>query len=149
MSVTWCTGYLYLLGRLDWRGKSEVATNRKWARVRLERIGRTWEGGRVYIIAVQEGLLFFVGWLSSLLNHPTKNSNPYCTAIIYTLPPSHGLPICFTLTRAHFLLVATSNFPLQSNLPNRYIYPVHHVTDIPHPPAYDDGTDKEFRNVRY
>ena len=31
---------VYLLGRLDWRGKSEVATNRKWARVRLERIGR-------------------------------------------------------------------------------------------------------------
>ena len=46
MSVTWCTGYIYLLGRLDWRGKSEVATNRKWARVRLERIGWPWEGGR-------------------------------------------------------------------------------------------------------
>jgi len=32
--------YIYLLGRLDWRGNSEVATNRKWARVRLERLGR-------------------------------------------------------------------------------------------------------------
>ena len=40
MSVTCCTGYIYLLDRLDWRGKSEVATNRKWARVRLERIGK-------------------------------------------------------------------------------------------------------------
>ena len=48
-----------------------------------------------------------------------------------------------------FLLVATSDFPLQCNLPNRYIYPVHHVTDILHPPAYEDGTDKEFRNVGY
>ena len=66
MSVTWCTEYIYLLGRLDWRGKSEVATNRMWARVRLERIGRSWEGGRVYIIAVKEGLLFFVRWLSLL-----------------------------------------------------------------------------------
>ena len=80
-------------------------------------------------------------------NHPTKNSNPSCTAIIYTLPLSHGLPIRSNLTRAHFLLVATSDFPLQSNLPNKYIYPVHHVTDILHPPAYEDGTDKEFRNV--
>jgi len=26
---------------------------------------------------------------------------------------------------------------------------VHHVTDILHPPAYEDGTDKEFRNVGY
>jgi len=26
------------------------------------------------------------------------------------------------------------------------IYPAHHVTDILHPPAYEDGTD-EFRNV--
>ena len=24
MSVSWCTGYIYLLGRLDWRGKSVV-----------------------------------------------------------------------------------------------------------------------------
>jgi len=46
-------------------------------------------------------------------------------------------------------LVATSDFPLQSNLLNRYIYSVHHVTDILHPPAYEDGTDKEFRNVGY
>ena len=28
---------------------------------------QTVRGGRVYIIAVQEGLLFFVGWLSPLL----------------------------------------------------------------------------------
>jgi len=47
------------------------------------------------------------------------------------------------------LLVATSDFPLQSNLLKRYIHPVHHVTDILHPPAYEDGTDKEFRNVGY
>ena len=40
MSVVLCTGYINLLGRLDWRGKLEVATNRKWARVRLERIGK-------------------------------------------------------------------------------------------------------------
>ena len=72
MSVTCCTGYIYLLGRLDWRGKSEVATNRKWARVRLERIGRPWKGGRGYIIAVQEGLLFLVGWLSPLFNFLKK-----------------------------------------------------------------------------
>ena len=72
MSVTWCTGYIYLLGRLDWRGKSEVATNRKWARVRLERIDRPWEEGRVYTIAVQEGLLFFVGWLSPLFKFLKK-----------------------------------------------------------------------------
>ena len=70
--------------------------------------------------------------------------------LLYTpSPPSRGLPIRSNLTRAHFLLVATSDFPLQSNLPNRYIYPVHHVTDILHPPAYEDGTDKEFRNVGY
>ena len=55
-------------------------------------------------------------------NHPTKKSNPSCTAIIYTLPPSHVLPIRSNLTRDHFLLVATSDFPLQSHLPNRYIY---------------------------
>jgi hypothetical protein len=60
------------VGRLDWRGKSEVATNRKWARVKLERIGRPWEGGRVYIIAVQEGLLFLVGWLSLLFKFLKK-----------------------------------------------------------------------------
>ena len=74
-------------------------------------------------------------------NYPTKNSNPSCTAIIYTLSRS-----VYPLQphTAHFLLVATSDFPLQSNLPNRYIYPVHHVTDILHPPAYEDGTDKEF-----
>jgi hypothetical protein len=82
-------------------------------------------------------------------NHPTKNINPSCTAIIYSLSPSQGLPIRSNLTRAHFLLVATSDFPLQSNLPNRYIYPVHHVTDILHPPTYEDGTDKEFGNVGY
>jgi len=64
-------------------------------------------------------------------------------------PPSHGLPNRSNLTWAHFLLVATSDFPLQSNLPNRNKYPVHHVTDILHPPAYEDGTDKEFRNVGY
>jgi len=45
MSVTWCTGCIYLLGRLDWRGKSEVATNSKFARVKLERIGGPWERG--------------------------------------------------------------------------------------------------------
>ena len=59
------------------------------------------------------------------------------------------MPIRSNLTRAHFLLVATSDFPLQSNLSNRYIYPVQHVTDIFYPPAYEDGTDKEFRNVGY
>ena len=75
-------------------------------------------------------------------NHPTINSNPSCTAIIYTLPPSQGPPIRSNLTRAHFLLVVTSDFPLQSNLPNRYIYPVHPATDILHPPAYEDGTDR-------
>ena len=58
--------------RLDWRGKSEVATNRKWARVWLERIRRPLEGGRVYIIAVQEGLLFLVGWLSPLFKFLKK-----------------------------------------------------------------------------
>ena len=53
----------------------------------------------------------------------------------YPLQPHTGpLPIGY-----HFRL------PLQSNLRNRYIYPVHHVTDILHPPAYEDGTDKEFR----
>jgi len=31
-------------------------------------------------------------------NHPTRNSNSSCTAIIYTLPPSHGLPIRSNLT---------------------------------------------------
>jgi hypothetical protein len=82
-------------------------------------------------------------------NHPTRNSNPSCTTIIYNLPPSHGLPIRSNLTWAHFLLVDNSDFPLQSNLPNRHIYPVHHSTDILHPPAYEDGTDKEFRNVGY
>jgi len=82
-------------------------------------------------------------------NLPTRKRNPSCTIIIYTLPPSHGLPIHSNLTWAHFLLVATSDFPLQPNLPNRYIYPVHHATDILHPPAYLDGTDMEFRNVGY
>jgi hypothetical protein len=32
--------HIYLLDRLDWRGKSEGATNREWVHVRLERIGR-------------------------------------------------------------------------------------------------------------
>ena len=60
--------------------------------------------------------------------------------VVFKLSP------CFNCNiRAHFLLVATSDFLLQSNLPNRYIYPVHHVTNILHPPAYEDGTDKEFR----
>ena len=95
-------------------------------------------------ISANRGSHFFKN-LKRRDNHPTKNSNLSCTAIIY-LPPSHSLPICSNLTWAHFLLVATSDFPLQSNLPNRYMYPVYHVTDILHPPAYEDGTDKEFRN---
>ena len=70
----------------------------------------------------------------------------WCTEYIYLLG---RLPIRSNLTRALFLLVATSDFPLQYNLPNKYIYPVHHATDILHPPAYEDGTDKELRNVGY
>ena len=50
-------------------------------------------------------------------NQPTKNSNPSCTAVIYTLPPSHGLPIRSNLTWAHFLLVATSDFPSNPTYP--------------------------------
>ena len=43
-------------------------------------------------------------------NHPTKNSNPSCTAIIYTLPTSHGLPIRSNLTRptSYWLPLPTS-----------------------------------------
>ena len=33
---------------------------------------QTVRGGRVYIIAVQEGLLFFVGWLSPLFKFLKK-----------------------------------------------------------------------------
>jgi hypothetical protein len=102
----------------------------------------------VVSISANHGSHFFKN-LKRGANHPTKNSNPSCTAFIYTLSLSHGLPIRSNLTRAHFLLVASSDFPLQSNLPNRYIYPVHHATDILHPLAYEDGTDKEFRNVGY
>jgi len=74
-------------------------------------------------------------------NYPTKIVIPLAP-LLYTPSLSHGLLICSKLTRAHILLVATSDFPLQSNLPNRYIYSVHHVTDILHPPAYEDGTNK-------
>ena len=45
---------------------------------------QTVRGGRVYIIAVQEGLLFFVGWLSPL--------NPTYLTGIYTL---YILPLTF------------------------------------------------------
>ena len=52
-----------------------MATNRKWGHVRLERIGRPCEGVCgvcLYITVVQEGLLFFVGWLSPLFKFLKK-----------------------------------------------------------------------------
>jgi hypothetical protein len=97
-----------------------------------------------FILVGQKGLQSYsIGpWFNSRQGYHLLN-------IFYTLPPSHGLPIRSNLTRAHFLLVATSDFPLQSNLPNRYIHPANHVTDILHPLAYEDGTDKDLRNVSY
>jgi hypothetical protein len=68
-------------------------------------------------ISANHGSLFFTH-LKRGDNHPTKNSNPSCTAIIYTLPPpSHGLPIRSNLTRAHFLFVALPTSPSNPTYP--------------------------------
>ena len=100
-------------------------------------------GGRVYIIAVQEGLLFFVGWLSPLFK-VLKKWLPRFAEIEATIS------VHVTWMHFYFYGFYDETVPVSGFCGKEFgIYPVHHVTDILHPPAYEDGTDKEFRNVGY
>ena len=97
---------------------------------------------RVYIYTC------WVGWIGEETTIQQKTVIPLAPLLYtpsplsrsaYPLQPHTGpLPI-----GCHFRLPP----PIQPT--DRYIYPVHHATDILHPPAYLDGTDMEFRNVGY
>jgi len=85
---------------------------------------------------------------------------PSAHTFIYTLPLSlftnchHShtdpLPIGY-----HYLLPPPTQPTLPLALPLSCAYPtgintlLNPATDILHPPAYEDGTDKEFRNIGY
>jgi len=75
-------------------------------------------------------------------SHPTHNSNPTCTHT-YIQPPASTT--CWTSnrpTRAHYFLLA---LPLPCSNRNSINTPHNPSTDIFHSPAYEDGTDSEFR----
>ena len=93
-------------------------------------------------ISANHGSHFFKN-LKTGDNHPTINSNPSCTAIIYTLPP---ITVCLSAPTSHgptsyWLPLPTS--PSNPTYPTGiYTLYITSLTFFIH--AYEDGTDKEF-----
>ena len=79
-------------------------------------------------------------------SHPIHNSNPTAHALIYTLPaplPAGPLPTPYRHTTSYWLCHFLAPTQPHINTPHNP------STDIFHSPAYEDGTDSEFRNVGY
>ena len=77
-------------------------------------------------------------------NPPTHNSNPTCTCTYIPPPlPAALLPALCGHTTSYWLCHFPAPTQLGINTPHTP------STDILHSPAYEDGTDSEFRSVGY